>query len=61
MALHEYAAAHIQHLQKSMTQMNVQLHHVVTDITGMTGMKIIRDIVRTCIQALNSRLNRKSS
>lgn len=26
-------------------QMNVQLHHVVTDITGATGMKIIRAIV----------------
>jgi hypothetical protein len=26
-------------------QMNLQLHHVVTDITGATEMKIIRDIV----------------
>jgi len=26
-------------------QMNVQLHHVVTDITGVTGMRIIRAIV----------------
>ena len=26
-------------------QMNVQLHHVVSDITGATGMKIIRDII----------------
>lgn len=26
-------------------QMNLQLHHVVSDITGATGMKIIRDIV----------------
>ena len=26
-------------------QMNVQLHHVVSDITGVTGMKIIREIV----------------
>ena len=25
-------------------QMNVQLHHAVTDITGATGMRIIRDI-----------------
>ena len=30
----EYAAAHIQHMQKALMQMNVQLHHVVTDITG---------------------------
>ena len=26
-------------------QMNLQLHHVVSDITGATGMKIIRDII----------------
>lgn len=26
-------------------QMNVQLQHVVTDITGLTGMRIIRAIV----------------
>lgn len=41
----EYAAAHIQHLQKALTQMNIQLHHVVSDVTGATGMKIIRAIV----------------
>ena len=33
----DYAAAHIQHMQKALTQMNVQLHHVVSDITGVTG------------------------
>jgi transposase len=42
----EYAAAHIQHMQKALTFMNLQLHHVVTDITGVTGMKIMRAIVR---------------
>lgn len=41
----EYCASHIQHMQKALMQMNVQLHHVVTDITGGTGMKIIRAIV----------------
>ena len=35
----------IQHMQKALTQMNLQLHHVITDITGETGMKIIRAIV----------------
>ena len=39
------AAAHIQHMQKALTFMNLQLHHVVSDITGATGMKIIRAIV----------------
>lgn len=42
----DYTAAHIQHMQKALTFMNVQLHHVVQDITGVTGMKIIRAIVR---------------
>ena len=41
----EYAASHIQHMQKALMQMNVQLHHVVTDITGVTGLRIVRAIV----------------
>lgn len=41
----EYAAAHIQHMQKALMQMNLQLHHVVSDITGATGMRIIRAII----------------
>jgi transposase len=41
----EYAAAHIQHMQKALMQMNLQLHHVVTDITGVTGMQIIEAIL----------------
>lgn len=39
------AAAHIQHMQKALQQMNVLLHQVVSDITGLTGMLIIRAIV----------------
>ena len=41
----EYAASHVQHIQKALVQMNVQLQNVVTDVTGVTGMKIIRDIL----------------
>jgi transposase len=41
----DYAASHIQHMQKALMQMNVQLHHIVSDITGATGMRIIRGIV----------------
>ena len=41
----DYAAAHIQHMQKALTHMNLQLHHVVADITGATDMRIIRAIV----------------
>lgn len=41
----EYAAAHIQYMQKALMEMNLQLHHMVSDITGATGMRIIRAIV----------------
>ena len=41
----DYAAAHIQHMQKALTFMNIQLHHVLATITGVTGMRIIRAIV----------------
>jgi len=41
----EYGAAHIQHMQKALTFMNLQLHHVVSDLTGVTGMKIVRAIL----------------
>jgi transposase len=41
----EYAASHVQHMQKSLMQMNLQLHHVVSDVTGVTGMKIVRAIL----------------
>lgn len=40
-----YRAAHIQHMQKALQQMNVQLTQVVSDITGVTGLNIIRAIV----------------
>jgi transposase len=39
------AATHILHMQKALTQMNLQLHNVISDITGVTGIAIIRSIV----------------
>ena len=39
------AAAHTQHMQKALSQMNLQLHHVISDITGVTGMAIIDAIL----------------
>ncbi|MBC7908753.1 MAG: IS110 family transposase [Rhodospirillaceae bacterium] len=41
----DYAAAHIQHMQKALTQMNLQIHHIVADITGVTGRRILRGLV----------------
>src|SRR6516162_8829398 len=40
-----YAGQHVQHMQKALTQMNVKLQHVVSDITGVTGLAIIRALV----------------
>ena len=39
------SGSHIQHMQKAMAQMNLQLHNVVSDITGVTGMRIIKSIM----------------
>ena len=44
-SLVESAAVHIQHMQKALTQMNLQIHHVLSDITGISGMAIIDAIV----------------
>ena len=41
----EYAAQLVQHMQKALTQMNVILHQVISDITGKTGMTIVEAIV----------------
>ena len=41
----EEAAACIQRMQKALTLMNLQLHTVISDVTGVTGMLILRDIV----------------
>lgn len=41
----EYATAHIQDMQKALMELNLQLHHVVSDITRATGMRIIRATV----------------
>jgi hypothetical protein len=41
----ESAGALVQRMQKALVQMNVQLPLVVSDITGVTGLRILRDIV----------------
>jgi transposase len=35
----------VQRMQKALDQMNVQVHHAVTDLTGQTGLAIVRAIV----------------
>jgi transposase len=43
--LSKSACVHVQRMQKALTQMNIQLHRVISDITGTTGLAIIRAIV----------------
>jgi len=40
-----YCGSHIQHMQKALNQMNIQLHNVISDLTGVTGMTIVRAIL----------------
>lgn len=44
-SLVESISREILHMQKALEQMNVQLHKVLKDITGVTGMRIIRAVV----------------
>jgi transposase len=41
----EHAAQHIQHIQKALDLMNVKLHLVLSDVVGVTGLRIIRAIL----------------
>jgi transposase len=41
----QYRSSHIQHMQKALIQMNVRLTSVLSDISGVTGMQIIRAII----------------
>ena len=39
------ASEHIQHMQKALTQMNVQFQHVISDLTGLTGLAVLDAIL----------------
>jgi hypothetical protein len=41
----EMASQHVQHMQKALTQMNLQIHHVISDLTGFTGTAIVDAII----------------
>ena len=43
--LQRYQSRHVQHMQKALTQMNLQLGQVISDVAGDTGQKIIRAIL----------------
>lgn len=44
-SLVQMAATHVNHMQKALDQMNLQLHHVISDITGLTGLAIVDAIL----------------
>ena len=39
------AASEIQHIQKALQQMNLHLHHVVSDVNGVSGLRILDAIL----------------
>jgi len=45
-ALVRHSSWHIQHIHKALDQMNLQVHHVLSDITGQTGTAIIEAILQ---------------
>jgi len=44
-SLVQLATCHVQHIQKALDQMNLQVHHVISDVTGTTGLAIIDAIL----------------
>jgi hypothetical protein len=38
-------STHVLHMQKALNQMNLQIHHVLGDITGLTGLAILDAIL----------------
>ena len=44
-SLVQMAAEHTMHMQKALSEMNLQLHHVLSEITGMSGLKILDAIL----------------
>jgi transposase len=44
-SLVQMAAAHTQRIQKALNQMNLQLHHVISDVMGVTGLAILDAIL----------------
>jgi hypothetical protein len=44
-SLVQMAATHVNHMQKALDQMNLQLHHVISDIVGQTGLTIVDAIL----------------
>lgn len=44
-SLIQMAAEHVLHMQKALDQMNLQIHRVLSDITGLSGLRILNAIL----------------
>jgi len=61
------AASHVQHMQKAMERMNVKLHDVISDLTGVSGMKVMRAILdgqrdpSTLLELCDAQIKRRKS
>ena len=58
--LAQMASSHVQHIQKVPDQMNLELHHVISDITALTGLAISRTSWRASVAALRDRRTKVS-
>jgi len=41
----ESASSHVQHMQKALTSMNIRLHQVISQINGVSGMRVLKAIL----------------
>jgi transposase len=41
-----HASRHLQQMQKALTQMNLKVHQVLSDLSGQSGMRIVRAILQ---------------
>lgn len=41
----QMACQHVQHMHRALTQMNLEIHHVIDGITGLTGLAIVDAIL----------------
>lgn len=39
------STSHVQHMQKALERMNIKFHHVISDLTGVSGLKVMRAIL----------------
>ena len=44
-SLIQAASSHVLRMQKALNQMNLQIHHIISDITGVTGLRIIEAVL----------------